>query len=160
MLIYMLSFMYKYMHVYSICTVHCKCTLCCCACRFTTASVYYGLTLNATSLAGNDYFDTFLSSEASATPDSHMNLSRILSFAQARSRFRHTCQSSSSTTTSVAGRPPPCCSHLSPPASGRSPSSRKVKFPVSKHVLNRWKSSCTCMRWMVLQCGRGWCCWW
>ena len=121
MLIYMLSFMYKYMHVYSICTVHCKCTLCCCACRFTTASVYYGLTLNATSLAGNDYFDTFLSSEASATPDSHMNLSRILSFAQARSRFRHTCQSSSSTTTSVAGRPPPCCSHLSPPASGRSP---------------------------------------
>ena len=36
--------------------------------RFTASGVYYGLTLNATSLAGNDYLDTFISSP---TPTFH-----------------------------------------------------------------------------------------
>ena len=70
--------------------------------RFTASGVYYGLTLNATSLAGNDYLDTFISS---ATPPFIIHSSQTIppfSCLQVLLRFRPTSQSSSFIATSVA----------------------------------------------------------
>ena len=79
-------------------------TMCTCSAfhgRLTTSGVYYGLTLNATSLAGNDYLDTFISSD---TPTFHHDPQIIPPFSclQVLLRFRPTSQSSSFIATSVA----------------------------------------------------------